>query len=110
VLSRASIGAEWPMRELHLLLQRHHDRTVKLVPLLHFDDFDEFERCIEEYEGCRCCHDSCRCHKRLWAADLRKLQKVTMIRKDKVCSFGDMSATRTVPTWHSPTHMAAPCR
>jgi hypothetical protein len=90
VVSRASIDAEWPMRELHILLQRHRDSGVKLVPLLHFDDFREFECCVEEYEGCRCSSGGCRCHKRLWAEDLRRLQAVAMIRKGKVR-----------PSWHS---------
>jgi hypothetical protein len=118
VVSRASLAAEWPMRELHILLQRHRDSAVKLVPLLHFDDFREFERCVEEYECCRCSSGGCRCHKRLWAEDLRRLQAVTMVRKDKVslpwhsrCPCGTLTpdvpcsnATRTLcerswPVW-----------
>jgi hypothetical protein len=75
------------MRELHILLQRHRDNTVKLLPLLYFDDFREFGLCVADYEGCRCSSGGCRCHKRLWAEDLRRLQAVTMIRKDKVCLF-----------------------
>jgi hypothetical protein len=77
VVSKESIASEWPMRELHILLQRHRNNQVKLLPLLHFDDYSEFERCVEEYERCRC-------RKRLWAEDLRQLERVTMIVKDKV--------------------------
>jgi hypothetical protein len=77
VLSKDFIAKEWPMRELHILLQRHHVSDVKLLPLLYFDTFEEFEACVKEYM-------SCGGRKRLWGEDLKKVKELTMIRNDKV--------------------------
>jgi hypothetical protein len=72
LLSKEAVEKEWPMRELRILMHRHKNRTVKLVPLLHFEEFSEFERCAE------------RCSVDLWKEDLRQLLTVTMIKKKNV--------------------------
>jgi hypothetical protein len=71
VLSKKSIMKEWPMRELRILMHRHKKNAVKLVALLHFENFDQFKSCVEH------CSENCK-------EILRSMQDVTLIRMDQV--------------------------
>ena len=63
------------MRELRILMHRYRQGAVKLVPLLYFEVFEDFERCVQQ------------CPVDLWREDLQQIRIVTMIRKEKVCAL-----------------------